>query len=898
MGSLFDQISTTEIIIIVLIVHLILILSYFLYKNSKQLKKEIHKQKDIMNLTLNYTSLIENYHGMAYRSLYDENWTMKYVSPKTFELVGYTDAELIDNQAISFEEIIHPKYRLKLRELWEKSIDSHEDFTSEYQVITKNKTIKWVYETGHAVYDQEGIPLYIEGFIHDITDEKESALRDKMNESKYENIIENSQDAIYIDEDGVVTYANPACVRFFKAKNSDDLIGKKIENLITEDFKDFYHERIERLKSSLLPNPRADYEFICFDGSIASAEVNSAPFFDNGKISIYVFIHDLTEKILSEKELKKIQKRNHDLIFGMTEGIGVFEVNSNKDDATLVYANKSFSKIIYGEEQNVMNKTFLSMFCDFDLLSFKEAFSVSDFENEYTTEYLFGDINKIIIMRFFSNVEHEVIVMINDITKYKLAEEKLLSERNRLETIIKGTNTATWEWNIATREIVVNSKWAEMIGYSYEELTPYNIDLWNSLVYPDDIIKSNELLKKHFNHEIDYYNLELRMKHKDGHFVWVLDRGCVSKWDESGNPITMSGTHQDISNMKEKEIKYEMLSFQDYLTGLSNRRALDQKILELENKSYLPTCIIMADVDGLKIMNDAFGHPCGDELLQLVSEKIKKFVKSTDFIARVGGDEFLIVSPYTTKDQAMHLINQIENELKSCTIHGIAISVSFGLGIRTKLDVSLKTIYNNAEAEMYDRKFLDSTSSKKELIQAILKAFFCKNPLEDQHSKQVGLLCKKVGLEFNLKALQLHQLEQLGLLHDIGKIAVNTKVLNKIEELSIEEWNQIKYHCEIGYRILSSSSEYEDVAQAVLSHHERWDGRGYPKGLIGEQIPWMARVIAVCEAYSAMTLKTPYKEAKSEEEAVSEIKNNAGLQFDSEIAKVFVTKVLHKNWVE
>jgi PAS domain S-box-containing protein len=145
--------------------------------------------------------------------------------------------------------------------------------------------------------------------------------------------------------------------------------------------------------------------------------------------------------------------------------------------------------------------------------------------------------------------------IILDISERKRAQAVLLSERERLSGIIEGTNVGTWEWNIQTGETIFNERWAEIIGFTLDEISPTTIDTWSKFAHPDDLKKSNELIQKHINGGLEYYELEIRLKHKDGHWVWVLDRGKVTSWSEDGKPVLMQGTHQDITQRKNSEAK-------------------------------------------------------------------------------------------------------------------------------------------------------------------------------------------------------------------------------------------------------------------------------------------------------------------------------------------------------
>ena len=146
-----------------------------------------------------------------------------------------------------------------------------------------------------------------------------------------------------------------------------------------------------------------------------------------------------------------------------------------------------------------------------------------------------------------------MISTVRDITEKMRHEETIKQQARRLADILEGTRVGTWEWDIQTGEVTFNERWAEIVGYTLAELAPTNIDTWSRLAHPDDLKFSGGLLDMHFNGDLPYYECEARMKHKDGHWVWVLDRGRVSRWTADGKPLFMSGTHQDISEMKQTE---------------------------------------------------------------------------------------------------------------------------------------------------------------------------------------------------------------------------------------------------------------------------------------------------------------------------------------------------------
>lgn len=173
--------------------------------------------------------------------------------------------------------------------------------------------------------------------------------------------------------------------------------------------------------------------------------------------------------------------------------------------------------------------------------------------------------------------------IILDISERKRAQAVLLSERERLSGIIEGTNVGTWEWNIQTGETIFNDRWAEIIGYTLDEISPPTIDTWSKFAHPEDLKKSNELIQKHINGELEYYELEIRLKHKDGHWVWVLDRGKVTSWSEDGKPVLMQGTHQDITQRKNSEAKINE-QLEELRRWYAMTLGREERILELKKE--------------------------------------------------------------------------------------------------------------------------------------------------------------------------------------------------------------------------------------------------------------------------------------------------------------------------
>lgn len=388
-----------------------------------------------------------------------------------------------------------------------------------------------------------------------------------------------------------------------------------------------------------------------------------------------------------------------------------------------------------------------------------------------------------------------------------------------------------------------------------------------------------------------YYDVNVEQPEADGATVWI--RAIIF-------PIIKNGMkteeyvimHEDITERIERQNQIKYLSYHDQLTGLYNRRYLEDELKRLDDEKYYPLSVVMADVNGLKLINDSFGHHIGDELLKKVTQIIAGSCREEDIAARLGGDEFVILLPKTSVVETEKRIKEIKAAAAKEKIEGLDISVSFGYEIKRSQSLSMQEVLKKAEDQMYKKKLFESPSIRGKTVQTIINTLHEKNKREEQHSHRVSALCKRLGVALSLRDNEIAELKTVGLLHDIGKIAIEDAILNKPSKLSEEEEKQMMRHPEIGYRILSTVHDMSDIATFVLYHHERIDGKGYPKGLKGDQIPLESRIISIVDSYDAMTSERSYQGALSEEEAITELKKNAGTQLDAELVSVFINKVL------
>ena len=351
---------------------------------------------------------------------------------------------------------------------------------------------------------------------------------------------------------------------------------------------------------------------------------------------------------------------------------------------------------------------------------------------------------------------------------------------------------------------------------------------------------------------------------------------------------------RDVTSERNIQKQAEYLSFHDHLTDLYNRRFFEEELLRLDTLRNLPLSVIMIDVNGLKLTNDAFGHETGDRLLKKVAGIMKKECRNDDIVARLGGDEFSVILPKTDAVQAKLIMDRITGSADKENLKSIVISVAAGYATKTSPDQNIDEIIKIAENNMYSDKINTGKRMRRKTFELITVNLFEKYSYEQDQSERMKKLAARIGSAMGLSKDQISTLETISYYHDIGKIIIPPRLLNRPSDLSLEEYDLVQRHVEAGYQIMKSQEEYSSIAIYVLSHHERWDGNGYPRKQKGHEIPLLSRILAVLDAYTAMTGNLPYKKSLSTDSAIMELKKNAGLQFDPEVVDIFTGILLEE----
>lgn len=350
---------------------------------------------------------------------------------------------------------------------------------------------------------------------------------------------------------------------------------------------------------------------------------------------------------------------------------------------------------------------------------------------------------------------------------------------------------------------------------------------------------------------------------------------------------------QNITERKELENQLKYLSYHDKLTGLYNRRYFEKALKNLDVEENLPLTVMVADINGLKLINDTFGHDAGDQLLIHATDMLQIGCKDQGVIARTGGDEFSIILPKVDNQKAEQLVKKMQ-ELNTQIEHlNIELSISFGCATKEHIKTDIFEVIKEADEKMYAHKLFEGPDMRTKGIDALMQNLYKKNNKAEEHSKRVSVLCGKMGEVLGMKEKEMKELEKAGFLHDIGKVVVHRKILEISNYHGHHERKEMRKHPDIGYRILNTVEGMSKVAEYILFHHERYDGSGYPKGLKGEEIPLGARILSIVNVYDAMLQEeSNYKEKNSQTQVIKKLRQKAGTHLDPMLTKIFIEEVL------
>ena len=474
--------------------------------------------------------------------------------------------------------------------------------------------------------------------------------------------------------------------------------------------------------------------------------------------------------------------------------------------------------------------------------------------------------------------------ILSDITFLKLADVLLQRSELRYRSLFENAVEGIFQYSLEGRFLIANPACSRILGYrSPDELIQLGEECRNlCFADPGDYREFKQGLEE--RGVVEKYEIQLRTRDKGR--VWVsLNVRAIP--DPDGIPRFIEGRMEDITERKASEARIRHLSFHDKLTGLYNRAYFEEEVNRLDAPRQLPISLIQGDVNGLKLINDVFGHDEGDRLLRQIALILRESCRKEDIVAHLGGDEFAIFLPRTSADAAEEIVQRIKNLCAQRSIGPLQLSIALGAVTKESPSQNIGKILREAEEKMYQTKLSESKAIRSSLYFSLQKILYQKSYETEEHIQRIKDLALGIGSFLALPPGELQKLSLLATWHDIGMVAVPEAILRKTGGLTEEEMKEVWKHAEIGYRIAELSPELASISEAILSHHENWDGTGYPLKKKGEEIPLISRVLAIADAFEVMTHGRPHRKTLPPREALREIGQKAGLNFEPRLVEVF-----------
>lgn len=717
----------------------------------------------------------------------------------------------------------------------------------------------------------------------------------------FTDLYTSSPIGIYILQNGLFVSVNPQFETLI-GYSYQELIGTPSSQLIINQDRAMVRDSaVNMLKGFRF----APYEFRVRHktGKIIWIMESVTPVVFQGQRSTLGYFMDITEKKLTEEALRESEERYRDLFENANDIIYIHDLRGN-----FISINKKVEITTGFAPEEMLTRNFTEIVAPEYLSLARDMMGYELFHGtfpNYELEAITKDNSRVPLEVRTRLIHHQgrpiaVQGIARDITERKQMENRLRATNRQLLDIIEFLPDATFVIDHEKKVIAWNRAIEEMTGILKQDIVgqgdqAYSIPFygWRRFMLLDMIGMNDTEITETYG-AVTREGLSLYTEvfvpsvfSGRGAYIWVK---ASPLFDTDGNLVGAIESVRDITERKRSEEQLMYLSMHDPLTGIYNRTYFEEEMHRLDSGRYDPVGLIVCDVDGLKLVNDTLGHDAGDALLIAIANVIKNCFRDGDVVARVGGDEFAILLPNSHKNAAESACRRIREGVFRHNDNNpdILLSVSIGFAVKYTSSISMSELFQEADNNMYREKLHSSQSTRSAIVHTLMKALQVRDFITEGHAARMQNLAVALGQKIGRPEQRITDLRLLAEFHDIGKVGVPDRILFKPGPLDCEEYSEMQRHCEIGHRIAITAQDLVPIADWILKHHEWWNGKGYPLGLKGKDIPLECRIIAIVDAYDAMTNDRPYRSAMSQQEAISELLRFSGLQFDPELVTVFV----------
>ena len=757
----------------------------------------------------------------------------------------------------------------------------------------------------------------------------ELAKQHKESENRYKSLVENIADAIFqIDYSGKIQDLNPEACRRYGYTYSDflELNFMELEKHNESHGSSYLIQEVIRKGKSVFESIHLDCH-----GSEIYSEVNAQVIDDPNIDSILIIVRDITERISAIASLR--QSENYYRAIFETSGSAMF---IDEEDTTISLANSNFEDLSGYSREEIEGIKSWTDFAHPDEVAWmkKNHYLRRQDPDAAPRQYEFrfitrsGEKRNILWAVDIISETHQSIASCIDITEQKRTENILQSRLYLMEYSMTSSFEDTLKATIDEAEKLTDSR----IGFYHflqEDQNTLSLQAWSTRTSEECTAWPQE---EHYKVEeagvwVDcvrrgepiIHNEYASLPHKKGvpqghpsilrELVVPIYKGetIVAMLGVGNKPgdytsadietVSLLGKLAwDITERKQLEEKLKEMSLYDSLTGLYSRNFFEEEMTRLSDGRYSPLGVIVCDLDGLKFINDLVGHQAGDKMIIKAADILRQSFRSSDIVARVGGDEFAVLLSQTGPKTVERMLQRLREAVRKYNSTEPELPLALSMGhAESNTSADLQALFREADDMMYREKIQQEGSPRSAILQALTKTMQARDFDTEGHCDRLQELAASLARSRDHSQEVINDLVLLARFHDLGKVGVPDHILFKQGALTEEEWEQMRKHCEIGHRIASSVPDLKPIADLILKHHEHWDGGGYPLGLSGENIPLESRVLAIVDAYDAMTSERPYRKAMSHEEAVRELRRCAGTQFDPDLVERFIQVLQEPN---